>query len=110
MLMSHTLEYGNEVCQYLAVWENEFSMPRKGTGAKRLDEPTLTVADWAEAALQLIAEAGLQALTVETLAERLGVTKGSFYWHFKGRSDLRATALGRWEQRATTEALTGLSA
>jgi AcrR family transcriptional regulator len=85
-------------------------MVRKGTGAKRLDEPTLTVADWAEAALQLIAEAGLQALTVETLAERLGVTKGSFYWHFKGRSELLATALGRWEQRATTEALTGLSA
>jgi AcrR family transcriptional regulator len=110
MLMSHTLEYGNEVCQYLAVWENEFSMPRKGTGAKRLDEPTLTVADWAEAALQLIAEAGLGALTVETLASRLGVTKGSFYWHFKGRSDLLAAAIARWEQRTTTEALTGLSA
>jgi len=85
-------------------------MARKGTGAKRLDEPTLTVADWAEAALQLIAEAGLQALTVETLATRLGVTKGSFYWHFKGRSELLAAALTRWEQRATTEALTGLSA
>jgi len=38
------------------------------------------------------------------------VTKGSFYWHFKGRSDLLAAAIARWEQRATTEALTGLSA
>ncbi len=34
------------------------AMARKGTGPKRLDEPTLTAADWAEAALQLIAEAG----------------------------------------------------
>ena len=81
------------------------SMVRKGTGAKRLDEPTLTAADWAEAALQLIAEAGLGSLTVDTLAARLGVTKGSFYWHFKGRSELLAAALGRWEQRATAETI-----
>jgi AcrR family transcriptional regulator len=85
-------------------------MAHKGTGAKRLDEPTLTAADWAEAALQLIAEAGLGALTVEALAARLGVTKGSFYWHFKGRSELLADALGRWERRATTENIAGLSA
>src|SRR5690242_1895778 len=85
-------------------------MARKGTGAKRLDEPTLTAADWAEAALQLIAEAGLGALTIDTLAARLGVTKGSFYWHFKGRSELLAAALERWERRATGEAIAGLSA
>ncbi len=65
-------------------------MADKGSGAKRLGQPTLTAADWAQAALQLIAEAGLGALTVEALAARLGVTKGSFYWHFKGRSDLLA--------------------
>lgn len=87
-----------------------FAMVRKGTGPKRLDEPTLTAADWAEAALQLIAEAGLNGLTVDTLARRLGVTKGSFYWHFKGRQDLVAAALARWEQRATAEAIAGLSA
>lgn len=83
-------------------------MNRKGTGKARLGEPTLTAADWAEAALQLIAEKGLRALTVSTLASRLGVTKGSFYWHFHGRSDLLAAALARWEQRATTEAISGL--
>jgi AcrR family transcriptional regulator len=83
---------------------------RKGTGAKRLGEPTLTAADWAEAALQLIAEAGLAALTIDALATRLGVTKGSFYWHFRGRSDLLAAALDRWEQRATGEAIKGLGA
>jgi AcrR family transcriptional regulator len=70
----------------------------------------LTAADWAEAALQLIAEKGLGALTVGALAMRLGVTKGSFYWHFKGRSALLAAALAHWEQRATTDAIKGLDA
>jgi AcrR family transcriptional regulator len=84
-------------------------MARKGTGGTRLGEPTLTAADWAEAALQLIAEAGLGKLTVDTLAARLGVTKGSFYWHFKGRSELIAAALDRWEQRSTGESMRALS-
>jgi AcrR family transcriptional regulator len=70
----------------------------------------LTAADWAEAALQLIAEKGLGALTVGTLATRLGVTKGSFYWHFQGRSELLAAALAQWEERTTTEAMKGLDA
>jgi AcrR family transcriptional regulator len=82
-------------------------MPRgkKGSGKERLGEPTLTAADWAEAALQLIAERGLGALTVSTLASRLGVTKGSFYWHFEGRASLLAAALARWEERTHVEAI-----
>jgi AcrR family transcriptional regulator len=86
------------------------TMKRKATGKERLGEPTLTASDWAEAALQLIAEQGLGALTVSALASRLGVTKGSFYWHFEGRNDLLAAALSRWEQRTTTEAISGLNA
>jgi AcrR family transcriptional regulator len=74
-----------------------------------MGEPTLTSADWAEAAIQLIAEAGLGALTVDALAARLGVTKGSFYWHFRGRTGLLSAALGRWE-RTTAETIKGLDA
>ena len=85
-------------------------MARKRTGGTRLGAPTLTAADWAEAALQLIAEKGLGRLTVGALADRLGVTKGSFYWHFKGRAGLLAAALAQWEQRTTTEAISGLDA
>ena len=80
------------------------------TGTPRLGTPTLTAADWAEAALQLIAEAGLRAVTVGALAARLGVTKGSFYWHFQGREELLAAALARWERRATEEAVQALDA
>src|SRR6188768_1247696 len=80
------------------------------TGTPRLGAPTLTAADWAEAALQLIAEAGLRAVTVSALAARLGVTKGSFYWHFQGREELLAAALAGWERRATEETVQALDA
>ena len=57
----------------------------------------LTTGDWAEAALDLIAEQGVAAVAVEPLARRLGVTKGSFYWHFPSRDALLQAALERWE-------------
>ena len=94
----------------LGYGDNEQRMAATRTGPPRRGTPTLTAADWAEAALQLIAEKGLSALTVNALAERLGVTKGSFYWHFDGRSDLLAAALRQWEERSTTDAMRGLDA
>jgi AcrR family transcriptional regulator len=57
----------------------------------------LSAEDWAQAALDLIAEQGVAAVAVEPLARRLGVTKGSFYWHFPSREALLVAALGRWE-------------
>ena len=53
---------------------------------------------WADAALSVLARSGPAAVAVEPLARRLGVTKGSFYWHFKGRDELLAAALERWEE------------
>ena len=35
-------------------------------------------------------------MRVEVLARDLGVTKGSFYWHFKGRQELLDALLDRW--------------
>lgn len=57
----------------------------------------LSAEDWAQAALDLIAEQGVSAVAVEPLARRLGVTKGSFYWHFPSRDALLQAALERWE-------------
>lgn len=57
----------------------------------------LSADDWAQAALDLIAELGVAAVAVEPLARRLGVTKGSFYWHFPSRDALLQAALERWE-------------
>lgn len=60
--------------------------------------PNLSVEAWAEAALDAIASGGLDAVAVEPLARQLGVTKGSFYWHFTNREALIKAALERWEQ------------
>lgn len=57
----------------------------------------LSADDWAQAALNMIAEQGVSAVAVEPLARRLGVTKGSFYWHFPSRDALLQAALERWE-------------
>lgn len=58
----------------------------------------LSALDWENAALEAIAEQGISAAAVEPLARRLGVTKGSFYWHFPTREALLKTALERWER------------
>ncbi len=53
---------------------------------------------WVKAATNLIAQEGVQAVAVEPLALALGVTKGSFYWHFRNRNELIHAALEAWEQ------------
>ncbi len=58
----------------------------------------LSAQDWADAALDVIAEQGVAAVAVEPLARRLGVTKGSFYWHFPSREALLSAALDLWEK------------
>ena len=63
----------------------------------------LSAEDWEIAALHLIAEQGVGALAVEALARQLGVTKGSFYWHFRTREALLNAALERWEQYGERE-------
>lgn len=57
--------------------------------------------DWLMAALTLLGRAGIDAVRIEPLAEKLGVTKGSFYWHFKDRDALHLAVLDAWRARAT---------
>ena len=69
------------------------------------DKKTLTAEDWARAALEAIAEDGVTAVAVEPLARSLGVTKGSFYWHFANREALLRAALSLWEKQETDDVL-----
>jgi AcrR family transcriptional regulator len=54
--------------------------------------------DWEDAALAAIAAHGLGSLSIPDLARSLGVTKGSFYWHFTGLPQLVQASLRRWEE------------
>lgn len=62
---------------------------------------SLGAEDWVQAAGRTIEERGVGAVAVEPLARRLGVTKGSFYWHFATQNALLETTLERWEERCT---------
>jgi AcrR family transcriptional regulator len=73
--------------------------------ARATDRPRLQRRDWIDAALARLAESGIEAVRVELLARDLGVTKGSFYWHFKDRGDLFEAVLREWE--ATTDRVSG---
>jgi len=66
--------------------------------------------EWLDAAAQALAQGGVEAVKVEALARTLGLTKGSFYWHFADRPALLAAVLERWEQgaRGVLEAAAGL--
>ena len=66
---------------------------------EKFERTRLSADDWEQAALDLIAAQGVSAVAVEPLARQLGVTKGSFYWHFPTREALLKAALERWEKQ-----------
>ena len=61
--------------------------------------PKLSRDDWLDAAYSAVVEGGFDAMRVLPLAERLGVTRGSFYWHFADHAALLAALLQRWRER-----------
>ncbi len=67
------------------------------TPTRRSHLPALDRAAWIKGALVALSEEGYAGLRVETLAKRLKVTKGSFYWHFRDRRDLLDAVLDEWK-------------
>lgn len=55
-----------------------------------------TRVDWLEEGIEVLATQGSDSLTIDRLAERLGVTKGSFYHHFRGQAEYRDSLLEHW--------------
>jgi AcrR family transcriptional regulator len=70
----------------------------------------LSALDWARAALKAIADGGLAAVAVEPLARTLGVTKGSFYAHYRNRDELIDAALAEWVRGHGADGLTAFAA
>ena len=58
---------------------------------------TLNRDHYLEVGLDLLAEGGVNAVTIAALCERLGVTKGSFYHHFSDVSGYHEALLRSWE-------------
>ena len=66
---------------------------------------TLSRDHWIEAATEVLVDRGIDHVKVDALALQLGVTRGSFYWHFKDRGELLRSVLAAWH-RLSTEQLT----
>jgi AcrR family transcriptional regulator len=71
-------------------------MARKAAAMQKAQR--LDAAVWIEAALEALADGGVEAVRVEPLAKALNVTKGSFYWHFADRRALIDAMLASWSQ------------
>ncbi|MES2524496.1 MAG: TetR/AcrR family transcriptional regulator [Gemmatimonadota bacterium] len=59
---------------------------------------TLTREDWFVAAIGSLRRGGIDGVRVDVLARELGVSRGSFYWHFGNRQELLEMILARWEE------------
>jgi len=64
--------------------------PRRDPGRR------LSIDDWIQAGFAVLAEGGPNALRLDRICERLGVTKGSFYWHFADLPAYRTALIEAW--------------
>jgi len=88
-------------------------MARKGSKAaarpsaasqKQISKQTLrrlTPAAWIDVGIEALVQGGVEQVAIERLAKRLGVSKGSFYWHFEDRAALHSAMLDSWIKGAT---------
>ena len=69
-------------------------MNRKSTAQ---EASRLTRDDWLDEAFKAVVDGGFDNVKVLSLAEKLKVTRGSFYWHFTDHADLINSLLMRWK-------------
>ena len=65
--------------------------------------------DWILAGFRALVAGGPEAVRVEPVARGLGLTKGSFYWHFAGLAEWHAAMLAYWEARAFSDIVAALA-
>lgn len=71
-------------------------MPPSRSSASKPASPRLSVDDWVACALEVLADEGVAGIKIPTLCKRLGVTKGSFYWHFSDLEAFLAAVAEHW--------------
>ncbi len=76
---------------------------RNDRGGPPADKQRLSRDAWLDAAAGAIASGGFDNVRVLVLAKQLGVSRGSFYWHFRDHRDLIEGFLRRWRDRRLAE-------
>src|SRR5437764_2647274 len=79
--------------------------PREG---KMTDQ--LSAKDWLDQGLKTLAQHGFTALKAEPLSKAMGVSRGSFYWHFADIGAFHAAILARWREVAAEQIIANVEA
>jgi len=64
-----------------------------------------TANDWVEVGFDILAAQGITGIKIQQMAERLHVTKGSFYWHFRDLDDFLDALTRKWAEEMGTRYL-----
>ncbi|HTB02726.1 MAG TPA: TetR/AcrR family transcriptional regulator [Bradyrhizobium sp.] len=70
----------------------------------------LSARDWLDQGLKALARSGFTALKAEPLAKAMGVSRGSFYWHFADIGAFHAAILKHWREVAAERIIANLEA
>src|SRR6476660_3546627 len=81
-----------------------------GCPSRRKMTDQLSAKDWLDQGLKTLAERGFTALKAEPLAQALGVSRGSFYWHFADIGAFHAAILKRWREVAAEQIIADVEA
>jgi AcrR family transcriptional regulator len=79
--------------------------PRMATGSQKKMSRRLKPEDWIRAAIEGLLKRGVKGLRIAHLARELGVTPGSFYWHFQDRDEFRDRILQYWRNEMLSRAM-----
>ncbi|MCR8548862.1 TetR/AcrR family transcriptional regulator [Salipiger sp. P9] len=83
--------------------------PTRRRPTQRHKGSPLNEQDWVQAALDILVSENVRGIKIDTLCKKLGVTKGSFYWHFKTRSELLGAMLRHWRKKMTLNVIRSIS-
>ena len=70
----------------------------------------LTAKDWLDQGLKTLADQGFTALKAEPLSRAMGVSRGSFYWHFADIAAYHAAILSHWRDVAAEQIIANVEA
>jgi AcrR family transcriptional regulator len=70
----------------------------------------LSAQDWLDQGLKALATRGFSALKAEPLAREMGVSRGSFYWHFADIGAFHAAILKHWREVAAEAIIANVEA
>ena len=91
--------FSAQTALYATVWKQhtgEYGRDFSARCGQNTQIEVVTKTEWIASALDALKNRGASSVKVEALARALGVTKGSFYWHFSDRQDLLAQTLEHW--------------